>query len=119
MAKEDRNGCLHSETNGRFIRKTDAEKRKELELRYNAGVIYDTIEAAKVHKKQDPVKKDAKFNLTFNPQSDGYKAKFQLITEDIALASELHSKACDLLSKCNGRNCEAIYLYDTKSKSGA
>ena len=35
MAKEDRNGCLHSEANGRFIRKTDAEKRKDAEKIYN------------------------------------------------------------------------------------
>ena len=116
MAKEDRNGCLHSEADGRFIRKSDAEKLKELELIYNGGVRSDTIEAAKIHKQQEPARKDPKFKLTFNPQSDEYKTKFSSITEDHALASELHRKACELLSKCNGRNCEAIYLYDTKSK---
>lgn len=118
MATEDRNGDLHSESNGQFVSKgkRDEQKIKDAERIYNGGVRSDTIEAAKTHKQRERARKDPKFNLTFDLQSDEYKSKFKSITDDPDLAVDLHEKSCDLLSKCRGKNCEAIYLYDTKSK---
>ena len=114
MAKEDRNGCLHSEANGRFIRKTDAEKRKDAEKVYNThGHLNETEQEAAPLTQDEKVSSSIEYALPQGLlQKRDYRSKFSLMAPDPQTAEKFYGIAKEILGHRGGTNGEDIYLYD-------
>ena len=128
MAKEDRNGCLHSETNGRFIRKTDAEKRKDAEKIYNTHGHLNYLEPLKQlkHTEREPVPLDKGKKAWIDPEFDiapniitgdnrEYRAKFDVMSDDPTVSQKYYEIAQEILNHRDGTNGEDLYVYDVIS----
>ena len=118
MAKEDRNGCLHSEANGRFIRKSDVEKRTDAEKLYNThGHLNETEQEAAPLTQDEKVSSSIEYALPQGLlQKRDYRAKFSLMAPDPQTAEKFYGIAKEILGHRGGTNGEDIYLYDPISR---
>ena len=117
MPIKDRNGCLHSEANGRFISKNDADKLKKLERVYNThGHLNETEQEFVLFDPNTPIEKNIKFAVnTSKIDSRAYRDKFLSITTDYNLANSFYLMAREILKHRSGQNGEDLYLYDANT----
>lgn len=118
MPIKDRNGCLHSEANGRFISKNDTDKLKKLERVYNThGHLNETEQEAAPLNQDDRVSKNIEYAVPHGLlQKREYKDKFFLMDSDSQTADKFYGIAKEILEHRGGTNGEDIYLYDPISK---
>ena len=117
MAIKDRNGCLHSEANGRLISKNDADKLKKLERVYNThGHLNETEREPTKLDEPQRVSKGKEYALAPSLlKKREYREKFDLMTEDPKRAEVFFDIAKAILTHRGGSNGEDVYIYDSVS----
>ena len=120
MALEDRNGALHSESNGQFVskEKSDEIKRKALKRIYNThGNLNETEQEAAPLTRDEKVSSSIEYALPKGLlQKRAYRDKFSIMAPDPQTAEKFYGIAKEILGHRGGTNGEDIYLYDPISR---